>query len=117
MLGRALARDGALGGHGPRVALLTLGASLPVVGFNPEAKGFRNRLRQLASAPDIDWIDVQSRDDILSFAPFDPIAGHDIVLEPAPAQPPRRHRRNPAFGPGAPAKRTPSSSWPMSGRA
>jgi pimeloyl-ACP methyl ester carboxylesterase len=80
VLGRALARDGALGRHGPRVALLTLGASLSVVGFNPEAKGFRNRLRQLATAPDIDWIDVQSRDDILSFCPFDPIAGHDIVL-------------------------------------
>lgn len=80
MLGRALARDGALGRYGPRVALLTLGASLPVVGFNPEAKGFRNRLRQLATAPDIDWIDVQSRDDILSFGPFDPVAGHDIVL-------------------------------------
>ena len=80
VLGRALARDGALGRHGARVALLTLGASLPVVGFNPEAKGFRNRLRQLATAPDIDWIDVQSRDDILSFCPFDPIAGHDIVL-------------------------------------
>jgi len=80
VLGRALARDGALGRHGPRVALLTLGASLPAVGFNPEAKGFRNRLRQLATAPDIDWIDVQSRDDLLSFSPFDPIAGHDIVL-------------------------------------
>ena len=80
VLGRALARDGALGRHGPRVALLTLGASLPVVGFNPEAKGFRNRLRQLATAPDIDWIDVQSRDDILSFSPFDPIAGHGVML-------------------------------------
>lgn len=87
VLGRALARDGALGRHGPRVALLTLGASLPVVGFNPEAKGFRNRLRQLAEALDIDWIDVQSRDDILSFCPFDPIAGHGIVLGP--------ERRNP----------------------
>ncbi|HEY1472445.1 MAG TPA: hypothetical protein VGF53_00010 [Pseudolabrys sp.] len=87
VLGRALARDGALGRHGARVALLTLGASLPAVGFNPEAKGFRNRLRQLATAPDIDWIDVQSRDDILSFGAFDPIAGHDIVLGP--------ERRNP----------------------
>jgi pimeloyl-ACP methyl ester carboxylesterase len=87
MLGRALARDGALGHYGPRVTLLTLGASLPVVGFNPEAKRFLNRLRQLATAPDIDWIDVQSRDDILSFCPFDPIAGHDIVLGP--------ERRNP----------------------
>ncbi len=81
VVGRALTRDAALGRHGPRVALLTLGASLPVVGFNPEAKGFRNRLRQLATASDLDWVDVQSRDDILSFAPFDPIAGHNIVLE------------------------------------
>ena len=88
VLGRALARDGGLGHHGARVALLTLGASLPVVGFNPEAKGFRNRLRQLATAPDIDWIDVQSRDDILSAAPFDPIAGHGIVLDT-----PRRNPR------------------------
>jgi pimeloyl-ACP methyl ester carboxylesterase len=80
VLGRALARDSALGRHGLRVALLTLGASLPVVGFNPEAKGFRNRLRQLATTPDIDWIDVQSRDDILSFSPFDPIADHGVML-------------------------------------
>jgi pimeloyl-ACP methyl ester carboxylesterase len=79
-LGRALARDGTLGHSGPRVALLTLGACLPVVSFNPEAKGFRNRLRQLATATGIGWIDVQSRDDILSFCPFDPIAGNDIVL-------------------------------------
>jgi hypothetical protein len=82
VLGRALARDVALGRHGPRVTLLTLGASLPAVGFNPEAKGFRNRLRQLASASDIDWVDVQSRDDILSFCPFDPIASHGIALGP-----------------------------------
>lgn len=40
----------------------------------------RHRLRQLATTPDIDWIDVQSRDDILSFSPFDPIAGHGVVL-------------------------------------
>jgi pimeloyl-ACP methyl ester carboxylesterase len=81
VLGRALTRDGALATHGARVALLTLGASLPAVGFNPEAKGFRNRLRQIAGATDVDWIDVQSRDDILSFAPFDPIAGHGIALD------------------------------------
>lgn len=81
VLGRALSHDGALGSHGPRVALLTLGASLPVVGFNPEAKGFRNRLRQLAMARDVNWIDAQSRDDLLSFAPFDPIAGHGIALD------------------------------------
>lgn len=87
LIGRALTRDPALGGHGPRVALLTLGASLPMVGFNPEAKGFRNRLRQLAEASDVDWVDVQSRDDLRSFAPFDPIAAHGIVFDPAPRNP------------------------------
>ncbi|MGH6665318.1 MAG: hypothetical protein ACREB2_10530 [Pseudolabrys sp.] len=81
LVGRSLSRDAALGRHGPRVALLTLAASFPAVGFNPEARGFRNRLRQLAEVPDLDWVDVQSRNDILSFAPFDPIAGHDIVLK------------------------------------
>ncbi|HEY1309512.1 MAG TPA: hypothetical protein VGF02_01075 [Pseudolabrys sp.] len=87
LVGRALTRDAGLGDHGPRVALLTLGASFPAVGFNPEAKGFRNRLRQLAEATKLDWVDVQSRDDLRSFAPFDPIAGHDIVLDPVPRNP------------------------------
>jgi hypothetical protein len=81
VLGRALVRDPQLGEHDLRVRLLTLGANLPVVGFDPEAKWFRNRLRQLAVAPDIDWVDYQSRDDVLNFCPFDPVAGHDIVLE------------------------------------
>jgi hypothetical protein len=88
VLGRALDRDPALGGDGRRVALLTMGANLPVVGFDPEAGWFRNRLRQLAVAPDIDWVDVQSRDDLMNFCPFDPVVGHDIVLE-------EDERRNP----------------------
>jgi hypothetical protein len=81
LLGRALVRAPMLGEDGPSVALLTLGAKLPVVGFDPQASWFRNRLRQLAIAPNIGWVDVQSRDDVSSFCPFDPIAGHDIVLE------------------------------------
>jgi pimeloyl-ACP methyl ester carboxylesterase len=78
---RALARDPALGRHGPPVRLLTLGANLPIVGFQPGAKWFRDRLRRLAQAPGIDWVDYQSRHDIMNFWPFDPVAGHDIVLE------------------------------------
>jgi hypothetical protein len=81
VLDRALARDPALGKHGPRVALLTIGANLPIIGFHPEAKWFRDRLRRLALAPDIDWVDYQSRHDIMNFWPFDPVADHGIVLE------------------------------------
>ncbi len=89
VVGRALTRDPALGADGKRLTLLTLGANLPVVTLDPEAKWFRNRLRQLAGMSGLEWIDVQSPDDALSFCPFDPIAGCDIVLE-------ADERRNPA---------------------
>ena len=87
VLDRALARDPALGQHGPRVALLTIGANLPIVGFHAPAQWFRDRIGRLAVAPDIDWVDYQSRHDIMNFWPFDPVAGHGI--DPGPA------RRNP----------------------
>jgi len=80
VLDRALARDPALGRHGPRVALLTVGANLPIIGFHPQAQWFRDRLRRLAVAPDIAWVDYQSRHDVMNFWPFDPIIGHGIEL-------------------------------------
>jgi hypothetical protein len=82
VLDRALARDPALGRHGPRVRLLTVGANLPIVGFHPDAQWFRDRLRRLALAPDIDWVDYQSRHDVMNFWPFDPVADHGIALGP-----------------------------------
>lgn len=87
VLDRALARDPALGRHGPKVALLTVGANLPIVGFHTKAQWFRDWLRRLAVEPDIAWVDYQSRHDTMNFWPFDPIAGHGIALGP--------ERRNP----------------------
>jgi hypothetical protein len=82
VLDRALARDPALGRHGPKVALLTIGANLPIVGFHAQAQWFRDRLRRLAIEPDVAWVDYQSRHDVMNFWPFDPIAGHGIALGP-----------------------------------
>ena len=87
VLDRALARDPELGKHGRCVRLLTLGANFPIVGFQPRAQWFRDRLQRLALASDIDWVDYQSRHDIMNFWPFDPIVGHGIELGP--------ERRNP----------------------
>jgi pimeloyl-ACP methyl ester carboxylesterase len=78
VLDRALALDPALGRRGPPVRLLTIGANLPIIGFHAKAQWFRDRLRRLALAPGIDWIDYQSRHDIMNFWPFDPIADHGI---------------------------------------
>jgi len=78
ILARALKLDPALGRHGPRVVLLTIGGNFPIVGFHAAASDFRDHLRVLAIEPSIDWIDCQSRKDVMNFYPFDPIAGHGI---------------------------------------
>jgi hypothetical protein len=78
MLARALQLDPALGHHGPRIVLLTIGGNFPIVGFHAVSKDFRDHMRTLAVEPSIDWIDCQSRKDVMNFYPFDPIEGHDI---------------------------------------
>ncbi len=87
MLARALQLDPDLGRHGPRIVLLTIGGNFPIVGFHAVSQPFREQLRMLAVEPSIDWVDCQSRKDVMNFFPFDPIAGHGIDVGPA--------RRNP----------------------
>ena len=91
MLARALQLDPALGRHGPRIVLLTIGGNFPIVGFHAVSEGFRDHLRMLAVEPSIDWIDCQSRKDVMNFYPFDPIEGHGIDVGEA--------RRNPRIVP------------------
>jgi hypothetical protein len=78
ILARALKLDPALGRHGPRIVLLTIGGNFPIVGFHAASTDFRDHLRLLAIEPSIDWIDCQSRKDVMNFYPFDPVAGHGI---------------------------------------
>src|SRR5712664_2886634 len=78
MLARALKLDPALGRQGPRLVLLTIGGNFPIVGFHAVSQDFRDHLRLLAIEPSIDWIDCQSRKDVMNFYPFDPIAAHGI---------------------------------------
>jgi hypothetical protein len=89
ILARALKLDPALGRHGPRIVLLTIGGNFPIVGFHAASRDFRDHLRMLAVEPSIDWIDCQSRKDVMNFYPFDPVAGHGIDVGPL--------RRNPTI--------------------
>src|SRR5713226_4534795 len=61
IVARALKLDPALGRHGPRVVLLTIGGNFPIVGFHAASQDFRDHLRLLAVEPSIDWIDCQSQ--------------------------------------------------------
>ena len=87
ILARAVARDPALGKHGPRVALLTLGGNYPIVGYHKAAKFFRDHLRVLATEPSIDWIDCQARKDVMNFFDLDPVTSHGIDVGPARCNP------------------------------
>ncbi|WP_398480007.1 hypothetical protein [Tardiphaga sp.] len=87
ILARALKLDPDLGRRGPRVVLLTLGGNMPIVGFHKGAQDFRDNLRLLATEPSIDWIDCQSRKDVMNFYPFDPVAGHGIDVGSAKRNP------------------------------
>ncbi len=91
MLARALKLDPALGRHGPRIVLLTIGGNFPIVGYHAVSKEFRDHLRMLAVEPSIDWIDCQARKDVMNFYQFDPIASHGIDVGAA--------RRNPTIVP------------------
>jgi hypothetical protein len=91
ILARALKLDPDLGRRGPRIVLLTIGGNLPIVGFHAASTDFRDHLCELAVEPSIDWIDCQSRKDVMNFYPFDPIAGHGIDVGAA--------RRNPTIVP------------------
>jgi pimeloyl-ACP methyl ester carboxylesterase len=91
ILARALERDGALGRHGPRIALLTLGGNYPIVGYHKTAQFFRDHLRRIATEPAVDWIDCQARKDVMNFFDFDPLTSHGIEVGAS--------RRNPLIVP------------------
>src|SRR5690606_36686363 len=80
VLDRALGRTLGTGPDGPRLRLLSIGSNLPVIGFNARAGWFRDRLRRLALARHIAWVEYQWRHDIMNFWRFDPIAVHGIRL-------------------------------------
>jgi pimeloyl-ACP methyl ester carboxylesterase len=89
ILARALERDPALGRHGPRIMLLTLGGNYPIVGYHKAARFFRDHLRRLATETTVDWIDCQARKDVMNFFDFDPLTSHGIDVGEA--------RRNPTI--------------------
>ena len=84
VVARALQLDPGLGGHGPRVVLLTPGSLMPGIGLHRGAVRVHRDIARIAVEPSIVWIDVQARADILNFYEFDPVAG--IGVDPGPGR-------------------------------
>ncbi len=75
MLAR-MCRDGRLPptGRGPAVSFLSLGQSVPMISFLPEAAALRADLHDLARCETVFWLDVSAPADGCSFALCDPVA-------------------------------------------
>jgi thioesterase domain-containing protein len=73
VLARAFDRDPRLGRRGPRVSLLTIGATIPKLALHPRGAWLRANARRLAAEPSLTWAEYQARDDVISFHKFDPV--------------------------------------------
>jgi hypothetical protein len=78
IMARALELDPDLGRRGPQVVLVTLGSVMPAAALHPAAARMRAIVERLTCAPNLIWIDCQSRKDIMCFANFDPVDGIGI---------------------------------------
>lgn len=73
LLARALARDPDLGKHGPKLGVLTIGATIPKLALHPAGGWVREAARRVAAEPSLPWAEFQARDDIISFHKFHPV--------------------------------------------
>ncbi|HLN08587.1 MAG TPA: hypothetical protein VK281_06490, partial [Xanthobacteraceae bacterium] len=77
---RALELDPALGQHGPKVALMTVGSLMPAFALHPAAARLRAAIRRIAVEPTVLWVDCQARKDVMNFWDFDPVGGVGIEV-------------------------------------
>jgi hypothetical protein len=73
LITRALARDPDLARHGPAIAVLTIGATIPKIALHPAGGRLRGCAEKVAREPDVFWVEYQARDDAISFYKFHPV--------------------------------------------
>jgi hypothetical protein len=73
VMARVLDRDPDIGRR-VKLALLTVGSTLPKLYLHPAGGPMHARAKRLAAQPAIDWAEYQSRGDAISFYKFHPIA-------------------------------------------
>ncbi len=89
ILARALARDPELARRGAKLALLTVGQSIPVLARLPQAGDFRSELLACSLMDGLEWVDVSAKVDAAAFFRLDPVAASGLVRPAGPAIRPR----------------------------
>ncbi|QIG97681.1 MULTISPECIES: alpha/beta hydrolase [Bradyrhizobium] len=70
---RALKLDPLLETRGPKLCILTVGATIPKLSLHPMGGQIREAAQLVAGTAAIDWVEYQARDDAISFYRFDPV--------------------------------------------
>jgi hypothetical protein len=70
---RALKLDPLLETRGPKLCILTVGATIPKFSLHPMGNQIREAAQLVAGASAIDWVEYQARDDAISFYRFNPV--------------------------------------------
>ncbi|WP_342724272.1 hypothetical protein AAFG07_35225 [Bradyrhizobium sp. B097] len=70
---RALKLDPLLETRGPKLCILTVGATIPKFALHPMGGQIREAAQLVAGTSAIDWVEYQARDDAISFYRFDPV--------------------------------------------
>jgi pimeloyl-ACP methyl ester carboxylesterase len=89
ILARAFARDAELARRGAKLALLTVGQSIPVLARLPQAGAFRSELLACSLMEGLEWVDVSAKVDAAAFFRLDPVAASGIVRPAGAAIRPR----------------------------
>ena len=71
---RALELDASLAAQGPKISLLTVGATIPKIALHPAGKKLRDGMARIAGQEGIFWTEYQARRDPISFYKYDPLA-------------------------------------------
>ncbi|WP_338691812.1 alpha/beta hydrolase [Bradyrhizobium sp. 26S5] len=70
---RALKLDPLLETRGPKLCILTIGATIPKFSLHPMGNQIREAAQLVAGTPAVGWVEYQARDDAISFYRFDPV--------------------------------------------
>lgn len=84
VLARLVREEIAGDGDRPVLSLLTLGQSIPMISFLPEARQLRADLQLLSEQPHLAWVDVTAPGDGCAFALTDPVAVSGVGREGKP---------------------------------
>ncbi|WP_166303658.1 alpha/beta hydrolase [Bradyrhizobium sp. 2S1] len=70
---RALKLDPLLETRGPKLCILTIGATIPKFSLHAMGNQIREAAQLVAGTPAVGWVEYQARDDAISFYRFDPV--------------------------------------------